>query len=92
MIDLSGIFERGLRFEPSHAHGGLQLVDSVAHIVRRAALEPANPDIQAAYDALRASLRTARRSSLTIQRLAVGAEDRSSLHRYRRLRPLARPL
>ena len=73
VTNLSGIVERGLRFELSHAHGGLQLVDSVAHIVRRVVLEPDNPDIQAAYDALRTSLRTGRPSSLTIQRLPRGS-------------------
>jgi hypothetical protein len=90
-IDLSGMFERGLQFQPSHEHGGLQLVDAVAYIVRRAILEPDNSTIQAAYDAIRVSLRNGRRSSLTIQRLAVGEEDRSSLDRYRRLSSLASP-
>jgi hypothetical protein len=90
-IDLSGIFEHGLQFEPSQEHGGLQLVDAVAYIVRRAILEPDNPAIQVAYETIRASLRNGRQSSLTIQRLAVGEEDRSSLGRYRRLTSLASP-
>jgi len=90
-IDLSGIFEDGLQFEPSQEHGGLQLVDAVAYIVRRAILEPENRAIQIAYDTVRASLRNEQQSSLTIQRLAVREEDRSSLDRYRRLIPLATP-
>jgi hypothetical protein len=82
-FDLKLLFEHGLRFEPSDSHGGLQLVDAVAHIVRRAVLEPDDGLIQTAYDAFRDKLRNEEGNCLTIHRLRVGNEDRSSLDHYR---------
>jgi hypothetical protein len=84
-FDLKLLFEHGLRFEPSAAHSGLQLVDAVAYIVRRAVMEPDDTTIQAAYDAFREKLRNDEGNCITIHRLRVGDEDRSSLDRYRPL-------
>jgi hypothetical protein len=84
-IDLSLMFEHGLRFEDSKDHAGLQLVDAVVHIVRRAVLRPDDDRVQQAYDALRPRLRGEQGRCLTILRLRGGEEDRSSLERYRPL-------
>jgi hypothetical protein len=84
-FDLKLLFEHGLRFESSAAHSGLQLVDAVAYIVRRAVVQPKDATIQAAYDALRERLRNDDGNCITIHRLRVGDEDRSSLDRYRPL-------
>jgi hypothetical protein len=81
-IDLNLLFEHGLRFESSTSHAGLQLVDAVAYIVRRAVLHPDDDIIQRAYDALRHKLRNKDGRSLTIHRLRAGEEERSSLRRY----------
>jgi hypothetical protein len=59
-VSLNRIFEHGLRFEPSHEHAGLQLVDVVAYVTRRAILEPDNDVIHRAYAHLRDNLRTER--------------------------------
>lgn len=59
-VSLNRIFEHGLRFEPSHEHAGLQLVDVVAYVTRRAILEPENDVIHRAYAHLRDNLRTER--------------------------------
>jgi hypothetical protein len=85
VIDLKLLFEHGLRFEPSTDHHGLQLIDAVAYIVRRAILEPDNQTIQRAYDAFRSKLRNEDGKCLMIHRLRIGVEDRSSLERYRPL-------
>ena len=90
-IDLSLMFEHGLHFEDSKNRAGLQLVDAVAHIVRRAVLEPDEERVQDAYDALRPKLRNGKGESLTIHRLRVGEEDRSSVDRYGPLYGPARP-
>lgn len=84
-IDLKLVFEHGLQFEPSHERAGLQLADAVAYTVRRAVLDPDHRTVQRAYDAIRPKLRNGRGESLTIMRLNTGAEDRSSLERYRPL-------
>jgi hypothetical protein len=42
-VSLNRIFEHGLRFEPSHEHAGLQLVDIASYVTRRPILEPDNP-------------------------------------------------
>jgi hypothetical protein len=84
-IDLKTVFEHGLRFESSAECPGLQLADCVAHVVRRAVLEPDDAAIQHAYDQLRPRLRNHEGSSLTIHRLSVGDEKRTSLARYARL-------
>jgi hypothetical protein len=55
-IDARIIFEHGLEFANSRAHAGLQLVDAVAHTVRRTVLEPNNAVAQQAFDALRPKL------------------------------------
>jgi hypothetical protein len=83
-VDLKTVFDHGLRFENSADRPGLQLADCVAHLVRRAVLEPEDSTIQQAYDQLRPRLRNHEGSSLTIHRLNVGEEDRSSLVRYAR--------
>ena len=84
-IDLKGVFEHGLQFESSAEVSGLQLVDAAAHLVRRAVMEPEDEVAQEAYNAIRDKLRNGEGRCLTIQRLNVGEEDRSSLERYRRL-------
>jgi hypothetical protein len=84
-IDLDRVFEHGLQFKSSVEESGLQLVDAVAYIVRRAALEQEDDEAQKAYDTIRDKLRNGEGRYLTIQRLNVGDEDRSSLERYRRL-------
>jgi hypothetical protein len=91
VIDLRLLFEHGLRFEDSSEHAGLQLVDAVAYIVRRAVLEADDERVQEAYDALRPKLRNRDGQSLTIARLRGGEEDRSSLERYRPLYGPTRP-
>src|SRR5207249_4158231 len=53
-------FEHGLHFEPSYEHAGLQLVDVLAYVTRRAILEPDNDVIHRAYVHLRDNLRTER--------------------------------
>lgn len=90
-IDLSLMFEHGLCFEDSRDYAGLQLVDAVAHIVRRAVLEEGDGRAQDAYDAVRSKLRNGKGESLTIHRLNVGAEERSSLERYAPLFAASRP-
>jgi hypothetical protein len=84
-IDLKRVFEHGLKFEPSDQVSGLQCADAVAHVVRRAVMKPGDEVAQEAYDAIRNKLRNGKGRCLTIQRLNVGAEDRSSLERYRHL-------
>jgi hypothetical protein len=59
-LSLNRIFEHGLRFESSYDHAGLQLVDVVAYVVRKAILEPDNRPIYAAYSLIRENLRTER--------------------------------
>jgi hypothetical protein len=56
MIDLSLVFEDGLRFEQSHAHPGLQLADLTAYVVRNAVLHPNDWQAQLAYDLLQPKL------------------------------------
>lgn len=90
-IDLSLMFEHGLDFADSKKEAGLQLVDAAAYIVRRAVLEPDEDRVQTVYDALRSKLRNDKGKSLTIHRLGVSEEDRSSLERYRPLYGPARP-
>ena len=85
VIDLKRLFESGLRFEESGEHSGLQLADATAFIVRAAVLRPSDGLVQASYDVLRPKLRNEQGNSLTIHRLRVGTEDRSSLDRYRGL-------
>lgn len=83
--DLKRVFEHGLQFESSAQKSGLQLVDTAAYIVRNAVMELDNEEVQGAYDAIRDKLRNGDGRCLTIQRLNVANEDRSSLERYRRL-------
>jgi hypothetical protein len=90
-IDLGLMFEHGLRFEDSKDHAGLQLVDAVANIVRRAVLHPDDDRVQQAYDALRSRLRGEHGRCLTIHRLRGGEEDRASLELYRPLYGPSRP-
>jgi hypothetical protein len=85
VIDLDGIFGHGIRFDESVDSPGVQLVDTVAYVTRRAVMEPGNSEIQAAFDSFRGKLRNGNEKCLTIQRLRVGEEDRSSLGRYRAL-------
>jgi hypothetical protein len=55
-VGVRALFRNGLRFESSAAFAGLQLADVVAHLLRRAAMEPANRTIQAAFNRLRPGL------------------------------------
>jgi len=84
-IDLRLIFEHGLNFEDSAAHAGLQLVDAVAHIVRRAVLEPEDQSVQAAYDAFRLRMLNEQGHCLTIASPVASSVPRSALDRYRPL-------
>jgi hypothetical protein len=84
-IDLKAIFARGLQFEDSAGDPGLQLVDVVANLIRRAVLQPDDATVQHAFDAIRPKLRTLTGQSLTLQRLRVGEIGTSSTERYRRL-------
>jgi hypothetical protein len=81
-IDLRRIFEHGLNFEDSAVHAGLQLVDAVAHIVRRAVLEPEDQSVQAAYDACRLRMLNEQGHCLTIASPVASSVPRSALDRY----------
>lgn len=81
VIDVGLIFEHGLQFEPSHEHGGLQLVDTVPYVIRRAVLEPENEVVHQAYGAFRHRLRRADGRSLRICGLPR-REDRPPLTHY----------
>jgi hypothetical protein len=83
-IDLSGIFENGLRFEPSHDHAGLQIADLAAYVVRYAVLHPEDGRAQLAFDLIRGKLRYFGGRALQIVRLST-ADTQPSLDRYRRL-------
>lgn len=75
-LNLNGIFEHGLRFESSHDHAGLQLVDTVAYVTRKAILEPDNDSIHRAYPHIREALRTERDGqALRLVRYAGGDES-----------------
>lgn len=82
-LSLNGIFEHGLRFERSHEHAGLQLVDTVAYVTRKAILEPDNDVIHRAYAEIRDTLRTEREGqALRLVRYEGGEESVDEL-RYR---------
>ena len=85
VTDLGAIFRQGLRFEPSHEHAGLQLIDAMVYTVRRAVIAPDDPEIQWAYDLLRPSLLNEGRRALTLHRLRGSDTSERSLERYRRL-------
>jgi uncharacterized protein DUF3800 len=85
VTDLKAIFNEGLRFEPSHQHAGLQLVDAVAYTVRRALLSPNSAAIQHAYDVLRPKLLNEDRRALAINRLRNGGPADRAKQRYRSL-------
>jgi hypothetical protein len=55
-VGVRALFRNGLLFESSADFAGLQLADIVAHLLRRAAMEPADRSIQAAYTRLRPAL------------------------------------
>jgi hypothetical protein len=83
-VSLNRIFEHGLRFEPSHEHAGLQLVDVVAYVTRRAILEPDNDVIHRAYAHLRDNLRTERDGqALRLVSGGGGREQEIDDYRYR---------
>lgn len=84
VIDIKAIFDRALRFADSRDHPGLQLADAVAHVTRRAVLEPGNALIQGAYDALRDRLAGEDGRCLIINRFRGSAQP-SGLDRYARL-------
>jgi hypothetical protein len=65
---------------------GLELVDTVAYIVRRAVLRPADVVVQRAYDALRLGLLNEERRAITIQRLGGAEPPAAAVERYRPLR------
>jgi hypothetical protein len=82
-LSLNRIFEHALRFEESHAHAGLQLVDVVAYVVRKAIVEPENEVIYAAYSLIRENLRTERTGqALRLVRYTTG-QDNLDENRYR---------
>ncbi len=84
-LSLNRIFEHGLEFADSRAHAGLQLVDVVAYLVRKAILEPENETIYAAYSLIREILRTERDGqALRLVRYATG-QDNVDEERYRPL-------
>lgn len=83
-VSLNRIFEHGLRSEPSHEHAGLQLVDVVAYVTRRAILEPDNDVIHRAYAHLRDNLRTERDGqALRLVSGGGGREQEIDDYRYR---------
>jgi hypothetical protein len=59
-LSLNKLFEHGLVFADSRSHAGLQLVDVVAYVIRKAILEPDNAAIYASYTVIRENLRTER--------------------------------
>ena len=82
-LSLNRIFEHGLRFESSRDYAGLQLVDVVAYVTRRAILEPDNDVIHAAYAQIREPLRTERDGqALKLIRYTSGQDNVDEL-RYR---------
>lgn len=84
-LSLNRIFERGLAFAESHNHAGLQLADVVAYVVRKAILDPASTEIQAAYSLIRDNLRTERDGqALKLVRYTTG-QDAAGEERYRPL-------
>ena len=84
VLDLSAIFEEGLRFEQSHEHPGLQIADLTAYVVRDAVLKPTDWQARLAYDLLRPKLRYIRGQALTVRRLSSSASP-ASMDRYRGL-------
>jgi Protein of unknown function (DUF3800) len=82
-VSLNRIFEHGLRFESSNEHAGLQLVDVVAYVTRRAILEPDNEVIHRAYAHLRENLRTERDGQALRLLSGGGAEPEIDEYRYR---------
>jgi hypothetical protein len=84
-LSLNRKFEHGLRFESSRNHAGLQLVDTVAYVIRRAILEPSNDVVHAAYNSIREKLRTERDGqALRLVRYDTG-QDNIDEARYRPL-------
>lgn len=82
-LSLNRIFAHGLRFESSVAHAGLQLVDTVAYVIRKAILEPDNDEIHRAYAEIRETLRTERDGqALRLVRYTTG-QDNIDEARYR---------
>lgn len=82
-LSLDGIFEHGLRFAPSDEHGGLQLVDTIAYVTRRAILEPDNDIIHRAYAHIREHLRTERDGQALELVRYEGGRDSLDEARYR---------
>jgi hypothetical protein len=84
-LSLNRIFEHGLEFADSRDHAGLQLVDVVAYVVRKAILEPENQEIYKAYSLIRENLRTERKGqALRLVRYTTG-QDNIDDARYRPL-------
>jgi uncharacterized protein DUF3800 len=82
-VSLNRIFEQGLRFESSHEHAGLQLVDVVAYVTRRAILEPDDDVIHRAYAQLGDNLRTERDGQALRLVSGKGSEQGIDDYRYR---------
>lgn len=82
VIDITAIFEEGLRFEQSHQHPGLQMADLVAYVARSAVLRPSDQQAQLAYDLIRPKLRMLDGTTMQLVKLntTVGA---TQLARYR---------
>jgi len=84
-LSLNKLFEHGLVFADSRAHAGLQLVDVVAYVVRKAIIEPDNKAIYAAFDVIRENLRSERNGqALRLVRYDTG-QDAMDEKRYRPL-------
>jgi hypothetical protein len=84
VIDLTAIFEPGLRFERSDHHPGLQIADLLAYVVRWAMLQPDDWQAQTAYDLLRPHLRQPDGHALTLILLNTGGDPQAA-NRYRHL-------
>jgi Protein of unknown function (DUF3800) len=83
-IDLSGIFEDGLRFEQSHRHPGLQIADVVAYVTRYAVLHPQDDQAQLAFALIRDKLRYRHGRALQLVRLSTSGRS-DGADRYRHL-------
>lgn len=83
-LDAWLLLEHGLVFGDSRDHGGLQLIDVVAHVTRRAVLEPGNEAILGAYDLIRPKMRTEEGRALRIIGYS-GANHDVGMDRYRQV-------
>jgi hypothetical protein len=81
-IDLMKLFGRGLEFEPSQDHVGLQLADIVAFTARKRIVDPGNETIRWAWQTLKPLVRT--QNGLYMYLRNFGPEPEApELERYR---------